>query len=159
MTKAFLSKPMGIRPEWIDFNNHLNMAYYGVLFDHGLDEVFDDFGITQDYITTRKLTTYAAELRIRYLRELHLDAKVRVSFQILDMTDKSLHYFSELWHEDGWLSATAEGVSLHIDQSGPRVAPYPSEVHAKIAAMYEAHKDLPRPPSVDTPMTLRRKKS
>ena len=29
----FVSAPMPVRPEWADYNGHLNMAYYHVLFD------------------------------------------------------------------------------------------------------------------------------
>ena len=29
----FMSSVMEIIPEWIDYNGHLNMAYYNVLFD------------------------------------------------------------------------------------------------------------------------------
>ena len=29
------SRVMGIEPDWIDYNGHLNMAFYNVLFDRG----------------------------------------------------------------------------------------------------------------------------
>ncbi|MGH1459417.1 MAG: thioesterase family protein [Paracoccaceae bacterium] len=158
MTQAYLSPWMEIKPEWIDWNDHLNMAYYHVLFDHGCDAAFASFGITREYIEQRQMTTFAAEFRIRYLRELKLGDKVRASFQILETTEKSFHYYMELMHEDGWLSATGEGITLHIDRSGPRVAPFPPEVMANIDAMYQTHKALPRPDHIDHVMRVRRSK-
>jgi acyl-CoA thioester hydrolase len=44
MTSPFRSSIMTVKPEWIDYNGHLNMAYYNVLFDHGADEVYEDLG-------------------------------------------------------------------------------------------------------------------
>lgn len=157
MTKAYLSPWTDIKPEWIDVNDHLNMAYYSVLFDHGCDAMFDEFGITRDYVKKRQMTTYAAEFRIRYLRELHLGDKTRTSFQLLEITEKSFHYCMELIHEDGWVSATGEGICLHIDRSGPRVAPFPPDIFARIEALYTAQKDMPRPDHIDQLMRVRRK--
>lgn len=135
---------MEVEPQWIDFNGHLNMAYYNVLFDRGADQAFSAFGINQEYLK-RGFSTFSAEFHVCYLREVHLGAKVRVSFQLLDHDDKRFHFFQELIHEDGWVSATGEGLGLHIDMSGPRVAPFPEDVHAKVRGLFDAHKTLPRP--------------
>ena len=31
------------------------------------------------------------------------------------------HTFQELYHEDGWISATGEGLTLHVDLTGPKI--------------------------------------
>ena len=156
MAHSFTSQPMTLKPEWIDYNGHLNMAYYGRLFDDGVEEYFTKMGIGEDYARSSGHTTYSAEFRIRYLRELPPDAVVRVTFRILDLGPKSLHYAQEILHEDGWVSATGEGIGLHIDQSGPRVAAYPEEVAARLAAEAEAHAAEPVPEWVGAPMKIRK---
>lgn len=156
MTAPYLSDFMDIQPEWIDFNGHLNMAYYGVLFDQSVDQAFLEFGLGPDYRERTGFTTYSAEFHIRYLRELHMGDRVRASFQILDAGPKAFHFVQELIHEDGWVAATGEGISLHVDQSGPRVAPYPAEIKQKIYAMAAAHADLPVPDYIGKPMAIRR---
>ena len=35
----FLSSVMQIEPQWIDYNGHLNMAYYNVMMDRAIDEM------------------------------------------------------------------------------------------------------------------------
>ncbi|MEC7794306.1 MAG: acyl-CoA thioesterase, partial [Pseudomonadota bacterium] len=79
----FLSPPLVVRPEWIDFNGHLNMAYYGVLFDTGCNHGFTALGFGEAYRRDQGLTTMMADLRIRYLRELHEGDRVRCSFRIV----------------------------------------------------------------------------
>ena len=156
-TPPFMSSFMEVKPEWIDHNGHLNMAYYNVLFDHGVDEAYVHLGFGPNYIKDYKHTTFTADFRVRYLRELHVGNKVRVAFQLLDSSDRAFHFAQWLYHEDGWLSATAEGVGLHIDMSGPRVAPYLPHVAEKMQAVLDMHKTLPRPDFVGLPMGLRSK--
>jgi acyl-CoA thioester hydrolase len=146
-----------IRPEWIDYNGHLNMAYYSVLFDHTVDEAFAAMGLGPDYARASAHTTYTGEFHVCYVRELHLGSRVRSSFQLLDHDDKRMHCYQELFHEDGWLAATGETLVLHIDNSGPRVAPFPPDVAEKLAAMRAAHASLPRPARAGRSIGIRRK--
>ena len=149
MTPApFLSDLMEIEPDWIDFNGHLNMAFYNVLFDRGADHAYPLLGFGENYAQTRKLTTYVAEFHVRYLRELHLGDRVRVSLQLIDHDAKRFHVFQQILHEDGWLAATAEGLTLHVDMTGPRVAPMPDDIAANMARMQAEHDLLPRPDGI-----------
>jgi len=152
----FRSSVLRVEPDWIDYNGHLNMAFYAVLFDRGADEVFETFGLGPDYQASTGNTTYAAEFHISYLRELHVDAPVRVTFQMIDCDAKRFHSYQELWHEDGGCAAAAETMTLHVDQSGPRVAPMPDAVRAKVEAMRDAHATLPRPDRVGARIGIRR---
>ncbi|NIZ09167.1 thioesterase family protein [Pseudooceanicola sp. HF7] len=152
----YLSPPMELKPDWIDYNGHLNMAYYGVLFDLGLEPFQEGLGLGESYMTAEAHTTYTAEFRIRYLQELHLGAKVRTSVRVLDVGPKAYHYAQELIHEDGWVAATGEGISLHIDQSGPRVAPYKPEQKAALEAAMALHAATEVPDWVGAPMRIRK---
>ncbi len=139
------SRLMTVEPEWIDFNGHLNMAYYNVLFDRGADDLFEIFGFGPDYRSRTNNTTFTGEFHVCYLRELHEGAQVYVTSQLMDYDEKRFHFFQELRHEDGWLSATGEGMGLHIDLSGPRVAPMPESARAAMAKMHADHARLPTP--------------
>ena len=46
----FVSSLMRVEPQWIDYNGHLNMAYYNVLFDRAVDEVYELIGIGAEYL-------------------------------------------------------------------------------------------------------------
>ena len=130
----FLSSIMQIEPQWIDYNGHLNMAYYNVLFDRAVDEVFELLGCGADYLK-KGFSTFTAEVHVRYLRELHAGDPVRVTFQLLDYDAKRMHYFEQLFHaEEGWVSATSENMSLHVDMAAKKTAPFPTEQEAKAFA-------------------------
>jgi acyl-CoA thioester hydrolase len=141
----FVSSVMKVEPAWIDYNGHLNMAYYNVLFDRAVDEAFTLLGCGADYIK-RGFSTFTAEAHVRYLRELKEGAPVRVTFQLLDYDAKRLHFFEQLFHaEEGWVSATSENLTLHVDMAQKKVAPFPSDVTQRLALMKTAHSQLPRP--------------
>ncbi|WP_300548924.1 thioesterase family protein [Roseovarius sp.] len=144
----FMSSFHSVEEGWIDFNGHMNMGYYTVLFDRCADEAFAEMGFGPDYVKARGHSTFSAEFHIRYLREIKLGDRVRSTFHLLAHDEKRFHSFQELYHQDGWLAATGEGMTLHIDLSGPRVAPMPDDILRRVRAMATAHAALPVPEGV-----------
>jgi len=137
---------MRVEPAWIDYNGHLNMAYYNVLFDRAVDEVFELLGCGADYVKTRRHSCFTAEVHVRYLRELHAGDPVRVTFQLLDHDAKRVHFFEQLFHAaEGWVSATSENMALHVDMGAGKSAPFPPDIAAVLAKMKAAHAELPVP--------------
>jgi acyl-CoA thioester hydrolase len=141
-----MSSVMTVEPQWIDYNGHLNMAYYNVLFDRAVDEVYETLGIGPSYLKRANHSTMTAEVHVRYLREIHEGTPVRVRFQMIDYDTKRMHYFEELVHAtEGWLSATSENMALHIDMAARKVAPWPADVMDRLARVKAAHSRLPLP--------------
>ena len=155
----FVSPALAIEKDWIDYNGHLNMAYYNVLFDRGADSPLDTLGIGQAYVKERRLTIYTAEVHVCYVQELHLDHQVTVSFHLLDYDEKRLHIYQEIRHVDGWLAATSETLSLHVDMAGPKATPFPADILATIEATHAAHAALPVPERAGRSIGIRRKTS
>jgi acyl-CoA thioester hydrolase len=142
----FVSSVMRVEPSWIDYNGHLNMAYYNVLFDRAVDEAYELMGVGAAYVEGLHHSLYTAEVHVRYLRELHAGDPVRVTFQLLDYDAKRMHYFEQLFHAvDGWVSATSENMALHVDMDAGRTAKFAGSVTGRIARMHAAHAMLPRP--------------
>ncbi|PID35912.1 MAG: thioesterase [Rhodobacterales bacterium] len=136
---AHLSPVYEVVPEWLDYNGHMNMAYYSVLFDRASDAFYPEIGVGAEYAKTRRLSTFTADFHISYVRELKLGDRVRVKSWILGHDAKRLHSYQEAWHEEGWLAASAEAMTLHVDLTGPKVAPWPEDVAAKLAAFAARH--------------------
>jgi acyl-CoA thioester hydrolase len=145
----FLSSVMQIEPQWIDYNGHLNMAYYNVMFDRAIDELWLRLGIGPAYMRERHGSTFTAECHVRYLREIHLGDPVQVSILLVAADEKRLHTFEELRHaRDGWLSATSENMTIHIDMATRRTAPFPADIQARIDAVANAHSGIVRPEGI-----------
>ena len=145
----FLSSVMQIEPQWIDYNGHLNMAYYNVMFDRAIDELWLKLGIGPTYMKARQGSTFTAECHVRYLREIQLGDPVQVSILLLGADEKRLHTFEELRHaSESWLSATSENMTLHIDMAARKTAPFPPDIRARIEAVAKAHSAVAHPEGI-----------
>jgi acyl-CoA thioester hydrolase len=145
----FLSSVMQIEPQWIDYNGHLNMAYYNVMFDRAIDELWLKLGLGPSYIKERHRSTFTVECHVRYLREIQLGDPVQVSVYLLSADEKRIHSFEELRHAtEGWLSATSENMTIHMDMTARKTAPFPADIRARIAAVAAIHASVPRPEGI-----------
>ncbi|MCB5177155.1 MULTISPECIES: thioesterase family protein [Microvirga] len=142
----FVSSTMRVIPAWIDYNGHMNMAYYHVLFDRAVEEGFGLVGLGHEYLEERKASFFAAEIHTTYKRELKVHDDVRVTLQLVDFDEKRIHYYLEIRHAaEGWVAATMEGLSLHMDMETRKVSPFPDDIAANLAVMKAAHARLARP--------------
>jgi len=142
----FVSSTMRVEPAWIDHNGHMNMAYYHVLFDRAVDEGFGLVGLGRDYTEERGASYFAAEIHTLYKRELMARDQVRMTLQLVDYDEKRVHYYVEIRHaEEGWVAATMEGLSLHVDMKTRKVSPFPDDIAGNLAVMKAAHARLARP--------------
>ncbi|HKH34124.1 MAG TPA: thioesterase family protein [Beijerinckiaceae bacterium] len=145
----FVSSTMKVEPEWIDYNGHMNMAYYHVLFDRAVDEAFEVVGLGPDYVEERNASYFTAETHTVYKRELRVADLVRVTLQLIGFDEKRLHFYEEIRHAgEGWVSATCETLSLHVEMDSKKVAPFPPDIQANLAVMKAAHTRLPPPKDI-----------
>lgn len=142
----FVSSTMRIEPHWIDYNGHMNMAFYSVLADRAVDEALAVVGLGPDYAAERQASVFTAEAHLQYRRELVIGDPIRATVQLVDFDDKRLHVYVELRHQtDAWLSATMETMNLHVSLAERRTIPFPPDILANLAIMKAAHSGLPRP--------------
>ncbi|MBJ89569.1 MAG: thioesterase [Woeseia sp.] len=143
--------------DWIDINQHMNVAYYVLAFDLAIDDLWATFGISEDYIEKTRSSTFGVECHVSYLQELHQDDKYIVTQQILAYDEKRIHHFQRLYHaEKYFLSATAEWMNLHVDLDARRVTPWPSEILERIGEFCDAQAGQIKPAEVGRQMMIRR---
>jgi acyl-CoA thioester hydrolase len=117
-----------VRPEWIDSNGHMNLAFYIVVFDHACDAVFDALDIGTAYRQRTGNSSFVVETHTLYEREATEGDCLRIVSRVLGADAKRLHLFQEMFHaERGDRLATHEQMCLHIDMSSRRTAPWPQD--------------------------------
>jgi len=122
-----------VRPEWIDSNGHMNLAYYVVVFDLATDAIYAALQIGDAYREATGNSCFTAETHTLYEREVHLGDRLKVQTWLLGADTKRLHYFHEMFHaETGERAAVQELMALHIDMDVRRVAPYPADRYAAL---------------------------
>ena len=135
-----------VLPEWIDYNDHMNVAYYLLAFDHAVDALWDVFGLTHEYILTHSSSTIAAESHVTWQREIVEGAPYVITTQILAYDEKRIHQFQRMYHaEDGFLAATCEWMNLHFDTNIRRITPWPEKIRARVAEFADNQAQIPWP--------------
>ncbi|WP_020178005.1 thioesterase family protein [Methylopila sp. M107] len=130
---AYLSPPLEIEERFLDHNGHVNMAYHLVLADRALDLAFAQIK-GADYLGERGLTTFAAEMHVRYLREINLGDEIRGRVIWVSTDAKRALWAIELVRgAEGEVATTVEGVSLSVELASRKVTPFPADVAARLS--------------------------
>ena len=144
-----------VRAEWTDYNGHMNLAYFVLVFDLATDGFYADFGLGEDYCRRTNHSTFAVESHTAYLAELHKGATLRCTTQLLGFDDKRMHYFHHMYREeDGVLAATMELMAVHVDLAVRKVRPMPDGVQDRLGRIFLTHAALERPPQIGRVMQL-----
>ena len=150
------TSPNTVKSEWIDYNGHLNVAYYTMLFDWGIDAIKAVAGIDLDHIEREQRSTVALESRIAYLSEASLGDALRVDTRIIDFDGKRVHYYQEMFREDE-LVALSETVSISFDTASRCTCPFENEVAQRYKQLLATQHSLGRPDWVGRGLGIRRK--
>ncbi len=152
----FLAVEGTVKPEWIDLNGHMNVAYYLLAFDQAIDVLWGRVGITNEYVTTRRRSTFAVETHVTYQQELKQGDLYRITTKLIAIDDKRLHQFQCMSHiGEGYVAATAEWLSLHVNLETRCVCPWPDEILASFTAIAQAQSDTGIPLEMGKKMQVR----
>jgi acyl-CoA thioester hydrolase len=132
-----------VKPEWIDYNGHMNEAYYVLVFGFTTDAFLDWIGMDGAYRERTHTSLYTVEGHIAYLQEIPLGTDLKVATTLVASDAKRVHLFHEMTRaSDGTVLATYELLALHVDQAGPRVTSMPAPIVEKVSALAERHRTL-----------------
>ena len=121
--------------EWTDYNNHMNLSYYILVFDMGAEIILSKFKMGEYSAKTTKKSTMVVETHTTYNQEVKEGDEVEVSLIYFDHDKKRLHYKLEMYDKaKNILSATTEVLSLYMDLNKRKVADFENE---KIKIMNE----------------------
>ena len=147
-----------VRPEWVDWNGHMNLAFYVTAFDQASGAFMRNMGLGRHYVDGRHGMTFVLETHVTYDREMKGGAPMRFTTQLLERDAKRVHLFHEMYHaEQGYLAATNETIVINIDFASRRSAPFPLQAAERLEAVWTSHKSLPRPTKAGRIMGLARK--
>ena len=114
--------------DWTDYNGHMNLAFYILVFDKGAEEILSKFKMGEQSAKTTKKSTMAVESHTTYNNEVKENEEVDVYLSYFDHDKKRLHYKLEMYDKSkNILSATTEVLSLYIDLNIRKVAEFENE--------------------------------
>ena len=140
---VFLSSQKIIK-DWIDYNDHMNVSYYLLIFDkYGADTLNNIFKMGEHSAKTTGKSTMIVESNITYNQELKVDDEVDVNLVYFDHDKKRLQYKIEMIHKaQKFLASTIEVLALHVDLNKRKVIEFDKEKSLLMDEYIEKNKSL-----------------
>jgi acyl-CoA thioester hydrolase len=133
MLRDLFTITAAVKPDWIDYNGHMNMGFYLVAFDHvATDNFFDYLGIGVEHKQTAGKSTFSLASNIDFIGEVMEGDPLRFTSQLVDFDHKRLHFMHCLYHANqGYLAATNENLGMYIDMSTRRSTTFTDQQMAR----------------------------
>ena len=130
LSSPYKTRNQKVLSEWLDYNGHMNVAYYTLAFDKALDFFFVDvLGNRPSFVEKNKEGPFALKASYNYFSELLEEEIFFVDISILDFDSKRVHVFGEMRKDKSLeLSAVFETVLMNMDLIGRKVKHYPDRV-------------------------------
>jgi len=150
---------MTVLPEWIDYNGHMNVAFYTKAFDMALDRLVEDnFGIGEAYARDFRMGPYAVQMQIHYIGELLEGEEFFCRAYLVDHDAKRFHLAVEMINKaTGEIAAVMENLTMNVDLEARRSAAYPDWAQKRLAAWQAEHDGVALPKQVGAVIGIRRK--
>lgn len=147
-----------VRSEWIDYNGHMNAAYFVVAFDHATDAFLAHVGLGQDYVRAENRSVFAGESHVCYLQEVKEGQMLSFETLVLGVDPVRIHIFHTMRHaEEGWVAATNELMLLHVNLELRRAGVMPSPIRALLNGLATDHATLPLPRQAGRAISLQQR--
>ena len=117
-----------IKKEWTDYNKHMNVAYYVLVFDESWELMLQKFKMGENSAKTSQMSTMAVESHITYNNEVKEGDEVEIVLTYFDHDKKRLHYKMEMIEKSSnKLASTIEFLSLYVDLNKRKVSEFEKE--------------------------------
>ena len=121
-------KSQKIIKEWVDYNNHLNMAYYVLIFDQALEVMLEKFKMGANSAKNNQRSTMVVETNTKYISEVKEGDEVDTMLTFFDHDKKRLHLKLEIIEKKTKkISASIEWLSLYVNLETRKVTEFEKE--------------------------------
>jgi acyl-CoA thioester hydrolase len=148
-----------VQNAWVDYNGHMNVAYYVLVFDHATDGLFDEIGLDAASRDTMGGSAFVVESHVSYLNEVMAGEAVEVDTRVLDVDDKRMRVFHRMYRPDDEEAtvATNELLLIYIDMKTRRAAAMPANVRGCLDTYKAASDHMPPPPEAGRSIAIGRR--
>jgi len=145
--------------DWIDYNGHMNDAYYVVAFSKGIDAFMVHIGLDETFRSENSVSIYTLQSMVQYLQEVSEGEPLVIKGQLLESDNKKLRLYMTMYHaKTNDVLATMETLLLHMNMKEHRAAPFLPETLAIVEKINTSHASLPAPDNAGAGIRLKRKK-
>lgn len=146
-----------VRPDWVDYNGHMNDAAYAQVFSTAVDELMVKLGIDSEFRNKHHYSIYTLETHLIYLDEAREGQELSVTIQLLDHDQKRLHVFFEMNDKENHRIATSEQMLMGMDTEEGRPTPFPAAVADAVTQLAASQEEMMAPGEAGRTIGIRKK--
>ena len=110
-----------VEDSWIDFNDHMNAMYYGIIVYHGHAAFSALIGMGESYVDRTGLGKVVVQSSLGYECEVRRGDELEIRSWLLGADDKRIHVLHEVFSLDTRRRvAVGEQMDLHFDLTSRR---------------------------------------
>ncbi len=146
MLKKLIETTVTVDPQWVDYNGHMNLAFYVLAFDQATDNFYDQLGIGLNYREAENSSMFTLGINVDYLREVFSGDTLHISTQLLAVDNKRLRYIHQMSQgEKNQLVAVNECLAIHVDMGSRKSVPFPGKTQIRVDSAMVVHQDMLMP--------------
>ncbi len=146
MSDDLVETVLTVLPEWVDYNGHMNLAFYVLAFDKATDNFYDSMKIGLDYRAEQNSSMFTLGINVDYMREVFEGNEVCITTQLLHCDDKRMRYIHYMFEgNDPEPVAMNECFAVHVEMDERKSGPFPEFTRQRINAVLQKHACLPVP--------------
>ena len=156
-TPIILSEKIVLK-EWIDYNGHMNVAFYTIAFDNSLDEFLENtLGIGETHALQNKQGPFVLQSHYHYLNEMSLDEKFNVRLLVVDCDEKKMHLCLDIFSiKQNKVIAVSETVLINVNLAIRKTEKYPIWAYNRLLKLKKTHQNGKFPSVLGKPIGLKK---
>lgn len=145
---------LNVQQDWLDYNGHMNLAYYVLAFDYATDHAYEQWQIGEAYLDSGH-SVFTLAINVDYLAELFAGDPIRIVTQLIGVDYKRIHYFHHMYHgSTDELVATNECLCINVSLDTRRSAPFAAPILQHLQTVQQAHRTQPLPQRLGRKLSL-----
>lgn len=122
---------INVQEQWIDYNHHMQDAYYGLVFSYAVDHFQDVVGFDKSYRSKTGCTIFVIEDHKFYLSEVKLGSELVIKTTLVDTDKEKFILHSEMLVDDK-TAAVSEMLHAHVNSvPTPKITEMPELIYKK----------------------------
>ena len=144
--------------DWIDYNGHMNVAFYTLAFDKSLDVFLEEIlGIGETHALRNKQGPFVLQAHYNYLNEMSLDERFNIRLLVVDCDEKRMHLCLDMFSQKkNKVIAVAEKVLINVNLNIRKIEHYPSWAYKRLVKLKDTHKNAQFPNVLGKQITLKK---
>jgi len=122
-----------VKEDWIDYNGHMNMAYYVQCFEESSDFLLEHMDLGYRYAMEEQKGVFVIKCEINYRKEINLHKNFIISLEELVFKGKKLIVGLKMLNENNETIADYKILNLNVDLETKKSSTFSPKIIAQLA--------------------------